>query len=308
MVESPGAAGPTGTVFDVQRFSIHDGPGVRTTVFLKGCPLRCRWCHNPESRRPAPELLFAAERCVGCGACLAACPHGAHRVVDGEHRFERERCTACGACAAECPATALELAGRTAGVPELLAEVLRDRDFYEASGGGLTLSGGEPTAQPDFTAALLSATRAQGIPTAVETCGWCDFAVLERLRPLVDLFLFDLKADPDRHRDLTGADAGPILANLRRLHGSGARIRLRLPMVPGVNDTDEHFGNIAGLVRELPGLEGLQLLPYHPLAAGKYRALGIASPPLAEPGMPAEGTVVGWLSRLRSLGVDAFPE
>jgi pyruvate formate lyase activating enzyme len=278
---------------------------VRTTVFLKGCPLRCRWCHNPEGCRSEPELLFTAARCVGCGGCLRACPRGAHVILDGGHRFDREKCAACGECAAACPTRALEMAGWRAGVAEVLAEVLRDRDFYGFSGGGLTLSGGEPTAQQDFAAALLAAAQAEGIATAVETCGWCNSGFLERLQPLVDLFLFDLKADPGRHRALTGADVGPILANLRQLHDSGANLWLRLPMVAGLNDTDEHFRVIAGVVRDLPGLERVQLLPCHLMASGKYRALGLANPLPAGPGAPSDDTVGEWLDRLRSSGVDA---
>lgn len=299
------SAAVTGTLFDIQPFSIHDGPGIRTTVFFKGCPLRCLWCHNPESWDSGNELFFAPGRCIACGACAQSCPRSAHEMRNGTHRIVRKRCTVCGRCARECPSGALRRIGRRASAGEILAEVMKDREFFRDSGGGMTLSGGEPAAQPDLAAALLQGARAEGIHTCIETCGACEPAVLDRLQPLTDLFLFDIKADPERHRRLTGVPLEPILENLERLHNRGARIGLRLPLIPGINDTEAHFRNIAAVARRLTSLESFHLLPYHPLAAGKHDGLGRRNP--LPPGIrpPDAQTVRGWLARLAREGIPA---
>lgn len=300
---APDRPPPVGLVFDIQRASLHDGPGVRTTVFLKGCPLRCRWCHNPESQSTAPQLGYDATRCLGCRACAEACPRGVHRFDSGaRHTLARERCAGDGACAEACPAGTLRLHGRRMQVGEVMDIVRRDCGYYRSSGGGLTLSGGEPTLQLDFAAALLAAARAEGVPTCIETCGFAPAAAFERLRPLVDLFLFDYKATGSQHhRELTGVSNETILANLRRLHAQGAAVLLRCPLVPGLNDTPEHLQGIAALSRELPGLAGVEVLPFHTGGAGKYPSLG-----LPEPALPAHapGTDVlrSWQERLKSAG------
>jgi len=298
-----------GRVFDIQRFAIHDGPGIRTTVFLKGCPLRCLWCHNPESGESALQLSNVPANCIACGACVAACPNGAHTMdAEGRHHFDRSDCTVCGACVAECHAQALQMVGRDTTAGDALAEVLRDRPFYETSGGGMTLSGGEPLAQPEFSHALLAGAKAAGLHCAVETCGLAPWDDYERLLPLVDLWLYDLKApDSERHRELTGAPNEPILRNLRGLHEAGASILVRLPTVPEVNDQPERWQLAADLSRELPRLLGFEIMPYHRLGSGKRERLGL--PPEAQAfSTPSRELVAEWVQGLRALGVTVVNE
>jgi pyruvate formate lyase activating enzyme len=299
------AGPPTGRIFDIQRFSIHDGPGIRTTVFFKGCPLRCLWCHNPEAVAHDAHLSYVAARCIGCGCCVSVCPHGAHRLdTELGHVLTRDACTACGLCAAECRGEALELVGRDASVAEVLGEVLRDRPFYDSSGGGMTLSGGEPLAQPEFALALLRGARAAGLHCAVETCGAVPWDRFEAVLPLVDLFLFDLKeSDAVLHRQFTGASNTLIVDNLRRLHERGASLVARLPLVPGVNDRDEHFEAVAALLNGLPRLLGVEIMAYHALGEGKRARLGLPASALATVEEPDAATVAGWAAALRARGV-----
>ena len=295
---------PAGQVFDIQRFSIHDGPGIRTTVFLKGCPLACVWCHNPEAISPKPGVSFAAGKCIACGECARLCPHGAHAVDGSTHLYDRDRCEACGRCLPLCDTHALEPVGRTMTVEEVMRQVLADKVFYTRSGGGFTVSGGEPLAQPEFTAALLEAARAEGIHRAVETSGFASWPRLEALIPLSDLFLFDWKeSDPQRHARFTGQSNDVIMRNLRRLDAAGARIQLQCPIVPGFNDRDDHREGIRALARSLPGLTGVQLLPYHPLGKGKLARFGLPAP--AElPDKPLDPAVISaWAQWLRGEGV-----
>jgi len=298
----------TGRIFDIQRFSIHDGPGIRTTVFLKGCTLRCQWCHNPESIDPQPVLSFMPDKCIGCGYCFRVCPEGAHRMENGKHVLDREKCTVCGLCAKECYAKALEIVGRDATVTEVIDEVLRDRPFYETSGGGMTLSGGEPLLQIEFTTALLQAAKLAGLHCAVETCGAIDFARFERVLPYVDLFLYDLKdMDPERHKQFTGAPNDAIIANVRQLHDHGAAVILRLPIVPGLNDRPDHFEGVAKLASELPQLRGVEIIPYHTLGTSKLERLGIEDVyQLRDIKTPEPETVAEWCNALRALGVNVL--
>jgi pyruvate formate lyase activating enzyme len=263
-----------GIIFDLQRFSLHDGPGIRTLVFFKGCPLRCLWCSNPESQRSEPEMLFDPAKCVACGGCVVACPHGAVWRADGGLEGDRARCVACGRCAEACPAEARTVAGRQVSVDEVVVEVLKDAPFFANSGGGVTLGGGEPMAQPDFAQAILTRCRAHGIHTAVETCGHVPWNAIERVLPWTDLFLYDVKhLDAAKHGRETGGEVGLVLASLERLVAAGASVIARVPVVPGFNDDPESILAIARLVASL-GIESLHLLPYHRLGQGKYRLLG----------------------------------
>ena len=264
-------------IFDIQRFSWHDGPGIRTVVFLKGCNLQCAWCHNPESQRAAPELMYESEHCIGCGRCVAACPHGCHRVSAAGHTFDRTHCTVCGACAADCYADALRMTGRSATIDEVVAEALRDAEFYRLSGGGVTLSGGEPLLQADACRVLLERLRASGasLSTAVDTAGHVPWSAFETVLPLTDYVLYDVKAwSDDIHRRGVGVSNRLILENLRRLRDAPVRLIVRVPVIPGVNDTPAELEAIATGLRDYPNVVRIELLPYHTAGLLKYRALG----------------------------------
>lgn len=268
----------TALLFDLRRFSIHDGPGIRTTLFFKGCPLSCLWCHNPESQKVGRELLYHANRCTGCGECLGACPEGALSASEnGEIQVDLGLCRVCGDCAAACAAEARQLAGRQWTVAEMMAEIERDRPFYERSGGGVTLSGGEPLLQAEAAGELLRACRQAEIHTALDTSGYASWPVLERLLPDVNLFLYDLKlVDEAEHRGLTGVSSRVVIENLRHLSQRGCKIRLRIPLIPGLNDQPASLHAAAALAASLPSLEGVDLLPYHAAGAGKYARVGKA--------------------------------
>ena len=264
-----------GTIFNIQRFAIHDGPGIRTTVFLKGCPLKCFWCHNPESLQREPEIFFQSDKCIGCGWCFNACPQHCHRLENGKHLFYRESCIRCGRCAEKCYAGAIEVIGRTMTVTEVLAEVMRDKLFYDNSGGGMTLSGGEPMQQFEFTRALLKAAKSAGIHNCLDTCGFAPFDNYSQILKDVDILLYDLKStDSDKHRALTGVPLTSILDNLYRLDETGARIILRCPLIPGFNDDDKHLKKIAVTANKLRHVQEINLLPYHPLGRDKRQYLG----------------------------------
>ena len=263
------------TVFDIQRFALHDGPGIRTTVFLKGCPLDCLWCHNPESKRREPQLGFLEKNCTGCGRCREICENGVHCLDGGVHRIDRSRCRACGRCADLCPNHALKLYGRAMTPEQILVPVLRDRDFYRTSGGGLTVSGGEPMMQFEGLLALLRAAKAEGLSVCLDTSGQASTALYERIAPYVDLFLFDYKLTGEElHRRYTGVGQGLILKNLDWLCTHGCRVILRCPMIPGINLFPAHYKAIADLSRRYAAIEAVNLMPYHDMAKGKAAQIG----------------------------------
>lgn len=242
-----------GTIFNIQRFCVNDGPGIRTTVFLKGCPLSCVWCHNPESQRFEPEILFYKDKCTGCGRCKC--------VTAADRDFV-------------CFNGAKEICGKTVSADEVTAEVLKDKPFYENSGGGVTLSGGEPLAQYDFSLELLKKAKENGIHTAVETCGYEEKSKILEIAKYVDLFLFDCKeTDPELHKEYTGFDNKIILENLKALSDAGSKIILRCPIIPGFNDRAEHFKGISEIADKFSGIEHIEIEPFHPLGESKYSAL-----------------------------------
>ncbi len=277
----------TGLVFDVQRFSLHDGPGIRTTVFLKGCPLSCRWCHNPEGMGTAPEILITPDRCIECGACVDACPHGLPSGVGSGWAAAKELCEACGLCADACPTGARRLVGHQVSVEGLVDQVMRDRVFYAESGGGVTFSGGEPLRQAEFVLSCLEALKGLEIHTAVDTCGLVERDDLLRAAAIADLFLYDIKhADPATHAEWSGAPNGRILENLAALAAVHDEIWVRVPVVPGVNDDAVNLRQTAALAASLPGVRRVSLLPYHGLGEGKRQRAGASRTPFtaASPG------------------------
>lgn len=268
------SAEPAGFIYHIMRYSLHDGPGIRTTVFFKGCPLRCWWCHNPESQAPKPELMYFAERCLGCGDCIPVCPEGAVHWVDGVISISAA-CKSCGTCVDICPAGARALVGRWMTVAETLAEIEKDTVFYDQSGGGVTFSGGEPLLQPLFLEALLDACRAKGIHTVVDTSGFARRDVVLRLSKKVDLFYYDVKLlNPDQHRQYIGVPNDGILENLEILARTGAALVVRFPLIPGVNDDAENVAAMAKLLVRLK-LPQIHVLPYHQIGMEKYHRLDL---------------------------------
>ena len=294
-----------GIVFGIQFFSIHDGPGVRTAVFLKGCNLRCAWCHNPESLDPRVEIGVAAEKCMGCGGCAAVCPMGLHRLApDGraEHVHDPARCTGCGACAEVCPTGAIRRLGREMTAEEVLSEVLRDRKFYGGD-GGMTVTGGEPMLQYDFLRALLRGASEAGVDACIETNGTFPWEMYAELLPHLSCVLVDYKLEPGaEQRRWTGADGEHVRENIARFAESRKDVVLRCPIIPGVNDGDGHLRAIAALTAENPGLRGAELMPYHHLGISKARQLDWDAGRIREFPVPDEKQVAGWKRRIREFG------
>ena len=262
-------------IFDIKHFAVHDGPGIRTTIFFKGCPLKCIWCHNPESISKEKELGYLSHKCKDCGKCVSVCPTGAHYFdKDMHHRYDREKCVLCGKCTEVCRANALSLYGRWAECDEILEDLLLDRDFYESSEGGVTLSGGECLIQADFCRELLKKLKNEGRHTAVDTSGFVSKANIDKVLPYTDLFLYDIKAmSSENHKRCTGADNKTILENLRYIDSVGGKIEIRIPYVPEYNS--EEISEIGKFLTTLKNLLGVRVLPYHNYAQTKYNSIGM---------------------------------
>ena len=265
-----------GIIFDVMRYAIHDGPGIRTTVFLKGCPLKCTWCANPESQSRSPEISYLIERCLLCGRCEGVCPNQAVTVTDDSHKIDRTLCQACGLCAENCPAGALKLLGRKVKVDDLFEEIVSDRIFWERSGGGVTLSGGEPLMQPEFCKDLLKICHTNYISTAIETCLHVPSENLDAVLPFVDLLICDVKISDDaKHKSLIGVGNRRIKENLKYLVKNKQKgCLIRMPLIPGLNAANEDLQEIAGFLKSLDNNIHLEIMPYHRLGEPKYKRLG----------------------------------
>lgn len=294
-----------GRILNIQRFCTQDGPGIRTTVFFKGCPLKCVWCHNPESQAEKCELMYDADNCVNCLRCIPACPQKCHIQMNGKHRINRADCLSCGKCTSLL-CRALELSGREMTAGEVLAEVLKDQRFYKNSGGGLTVSGGEPLFQFPFCAELLQMAKKHDLHVCMETCGFTDPKIMEESAAWVDLYLFDYKeTDPVKHREYTGVDQTQILENLYLLDAMGKSIILRCPIIPGCNDRQDHFIGIAHTANRLHNPVEIVIEPYHTLGTGKYRKLGreYALPQVCPPERETVNRWVGEIQKYTSVKV-----
>jgi pyruvate formate lyase activating enzyme len=266
----------TGVIFDIKKYAIYDGPGIRTTVFFKGCPLACRWCHNPEGITVTSERIYRQERCIGCGECIQICPQKAMTQTAQGVVSDPLKCELCRACADNCPSEAVEFVGQNVTVAEVLRQVEKDVAFYDESGGGITLSGGEPLMQPEFLLELLEACGVLDFHRTVDTTGYADAKLLLAVAQKTDLFLYDLKfMDPAKHRKYTGVSNEKIMRNLKLLAQNGARVQVRMPIIPGINTDAANIDQTGEFVSSLPGVEGISILPFHNSARGKYGRLGI---------------------------------
>lgn len=263
----------TGTIINIQKYCVHDGPGIRTTVFFKGCPLRCWWCHNPESHNPKHEIMFFQERCSSCGVCVKRCPENAIEIKDSAPVWDEKKCRLCGKCTDFCPNNAREYVGQDITPEELMKEIVKDMVFYEESGGGVTFSGGEPLLHADFLSVVLKSCKEKGINTAIETSGYAPWESFEKILDKVDLFLYDLKLmDNEKHKKYMGVGNEVILSNLKKLSSRGANIFARMPIIAGVNDDEEYINEAIKFLSDIKPLQ-VNLLPYHKMGMDKYRRL-----------------------------------
>lgn len=291
-----------GILFDIQKFMLHDGPGIRTVVFLKGCTLRCKWCCNPESYRENPELAFLSTRCNNCGNCIPICPEKAITLGNSAININFDLCTVCKKCIDVCPTNALKIFGHSYTPGEIIDEVIKDKDFFVNSKGGLTLSGGEALLQLDFATNILKLAKENGLHTCLETAGNVLQRSFSQVMPYVDLFLFDYKlTNSTLHKLWTGANNDQLLVNLEYIYNSGAAIVVRCPIIPGVNDTDEHFNGIVAMSQKYPNLKGIELMPYHEFGKDKFRQLG-HNPHILETGSVNNLQKDTWRDRLMKLG------
>lgn len=268
-----------GVIFDIARFALTDGPGIRSVVFFKGCPLRCQWCHNPESHSIKPEIMFFKEKCLNCGLCEKYCACGCHTLASRIHQFTPNPCKGCGQCAKVCPTKALTVSGQTVTAENVIDTLEKDSAYYN-NGGGITLSGGEPLFQPEFAIALLKLAKEKNWHTAMETCGYANWNIIRQVLPLVDLWLYDVKCvAPDKHMAFTGADSSIILENLHKLNEAGAIIELRAPLIHGVNDSDNDILQLVELAGKLCNVTGIRPEPYHPFGQDKLLRLGYSPQP-----------------------------
>ncbi len=294
------------TIFNVQKYNIYDGPGVRTLVFFKGCPLRCKWCANPEGLEKKYQVMFKNNSCIDCGACVSVCPVGIHSISKENNKHEVSRsidCLGCGKCVEVCNAKALKIVGEVRTISELLDIILEDRTFYEVSGGGVTLGGGEVLMQPEAAASLLQACKQEGINTAIETCGYAKLENILKVAEFTDLFLYDLKhMNSDRHFELTGVRNEQILGNLKELLQKRYNVKIRMPMLKGINDSEKEIQQVIEFLtpyRDCKNFKGIDLLPYHKLGVNKYNQLGKEYPIEGDPSLSGEelDRIEGWIKK-----------